>query len=66
MELGGIQQILNYYINVVFLTFRICPIMPQVQFLYKMKYIYVSYKMVGSGVPRKSAHCPHSAVKIQI
>ena len=56
MELVVIQQILNYYINVVFPIFHICSIMLQTKFLYKTWHFHMGYEMGKSLTSRKSAH----------
>ena len=56
-EFRSIWALNFYYINVVFCIFRICPIMPQSQFIYKTCYIYETHKMAKSLTLRKSAHC---------
>ena len=43
----GFLLVLTYCIKVQFCIFRICPIMPQFQFLYKTCYIKVGYKMAN-------------------
>ena len=49
-------RVFTYYIKLDFQGFRICPIMPQSQFIYKTCYIYETHKMVKSLTPHKSAH----------
>ena len=56
LEFVDIQQELNYYIKVDFRIFRICPIMPQLQFIYKTLDIYKGHKMGKSLTSHKSAH----------
>ena len=47
---------LTYYIKLHFQGFRLCPIMPQSQFIYKTWYLYETHKMAKSLTSHKSAH----------
>ena len=48
---------LTYYIKLLFRTFRICPVMSQLQFIYELSYLCVGYKM---GTNLTSNNLPHS------
>ena len=54
-NLGDIG-VLTYYIKLDFQGFRLCPIMPQSQFIYKTCYIYETHKMAKS---LTSPNLPH-------
>ena len=45
-----------YYTNVVFAIFRICPIEPQIQIIYKTLHFHMGYEMGKNLTSRKSAH----------
>ena len=55
-ELRIIWSFNFYYINLVFLIFRICSIMSQLQFIYKTLHFHVGYKMVKNLTSRNLPH----------